>query len=112
MVDVREAAESVYNDSTRGEWQNREMFDALEGAEKVLADNLLATYDEVGPFDETDDIWVSFKSESENEDSAIGVRCENCVFFAAENACQILAVEIEPGGICRFSVIPPGYVEG
>lgn len=112
MVDVREAAEGAYNDSTRGEWQNREMFDALEGAEKVLADNLLATFDEVGPYDETENIWVTFMSESENEDSAIGVKCENCVFYGSEDACIINAWEIEPGGRCRFVTIPPGYVGG
>jgi hypothetical protein len=111
MSDVRAIAEEEYDNATRGEWANKDDFDGLEGAEKVLADNLFATYDEVGPFDETDNIWVKFKSEDENEDSEIGVRCDNCVFYASENACQILAVEIEPGGICRFSVIPPGKVE-
>jgi hypothetical protein len=110
MSDVRAIIEAEYDEATRGEWANKEEFDNLEGAEKVLADALFDVFDEVGPFDETDNIWVTFRSESENEDSEIGVRCENCVFYASENVCQILAVEIEPGGICRFSVIPPGKV--
>lgn len=110
MMDVREAAESVYDDEVHGDWLNREMFDSLEGSEKVLAEKLLEVHEEVGMFDETDGIWVSFKSESENPDSGKGVKCENCVFYASKNACHILSVEIEPGGICRFSVIPPSYV--
>jgi hypothetical protein len=54
---------------------------------------------------------VTFKSESENENSDIGVKCENCVFYASESECVILAQEIEPGGACRFVIIPPDEVE-
>jgi hypothetical protein len=110
MSDLRAVIESEYDDTTRGEWANKDEYNNLKGAEKTLAEALFSVFDEVGPFDETDGIYVRFKSEQENEDSDKGVRCENCVYYASENVCQILSVEIEPGGICRFSVIPPGYV--
>ena len=111
MSDVRAIIDSEFDALEYGEWQNKEMFDNLPDDEKVLADNLLATFDEVGPYDETENIWVTFMSESENEDAEIGVKCENCVFYALEDACVILAQTIEPGGRCRFVTIPPGYVE-
>jgi hypothetical protein len=110
MSDIREIIDAAYNDTKYGQWKNREMFDNLPDDEKVLADNLLDTFDKVGAYDETENIWVTFMPESENEDSGIGVKCENCVFFASENACVILAQTIEPGGRCRFVTIPPGYV--
>jgi hypothetical protein len=110
MSDVRAILDSQYDATAYGEWKNKEMFDSLPEDEKVLADNLLDTFDKVGPYDETENIWVTFMKESENEDSSIGVKCENCVFYASEEKCVILAQEIEPGGRCRFVTIPPGYV--
>jgi hypothetical protein len=110
MSDVRAIIDNEYDATTYGEWANKQLFDNLPDDEKVLADNLLATFDEVGPYDKTENIWVTFMSESENEDAAIGVKCENCVFYASEEKCVILAQEIEPGGRCRFVTIPPGYV--
>ena len=93
-----------------GEWLGKPNYDALPYDEKVLADNLLDTYEEVGPFDETENIWVTYTPGPENEDAAIGVKCENCAFYKAEDECMILALAIDPEGICRFSVIPPGKV--
>jgi hypothetical protein len=110
MSDVRAILDSQYDATAYGEWKNKEMFDSLPEDEKVLADNLLDTFDKVGPYDETENIYVKYQSQEENEDYDIGVKCENCVFYAAEDACVILAVKIGPGGKCRFQVIPPGYV--
>ena len=111
MSDVRAIIESEYDADSYGDWLNKPLFDGLPEDEKVLADNLLATFDSVGPYDETENIWVTFKSESENENSDIGVKCENCVFYASESECVILAQKIEPGGACRFVIIPPDEVE-
>ena len=110
MSDVRAIIEDEYDAELRGEWVNKDEYDNLEGAEKVLAEALFDVFDEVGPFNDTDNIWASFTPESENEDAKIGVRCDNCVFYASEDVCQIMSWDIEPGGICRFSVIPPGKV--
>ena len=110
MSDIRAIVDEEYDVAAYGEWANREMFDNLPEDEKVLADNLLATFDEVGPYDETENIWVTFMPESENEDAEIGVKCENCAFYGSEDSCVILAQTIEPGGRCRFVTIPPGIV--
>jgi hypothetical protein len=35
-----------------------------------------------------------------------GIRCENCVFWNAENNCDVVDGAIAPGGICKLWVIP------
>ena len=112
MSDLRIVIGQELDAMEYGEWQNRDLYDDLPEDEKVLAENILDAFGEVGPFDETENIWVTYMPESENEDSGIGVKCENCAFRASEDGCVILAQEIEPGGRCRFVTIPPGYVGG
>lgn len=34
-----------------------------------------------------------------------GLACANCVFYR-ENACEIVEGAIQPGGICKFWIIP------
>jgi hypothetical protein len=110
MDDIREILMEEYGVMERGEWAGQENYDQLPPDELALADALFGVYDEFGPFDETPNIWVTYTPGPENEDASIGVKCENCAFYKSENECMILAVEIQPEGICRFSVIPPGKV--
>jgi hypothetical protein len=112
MSDVRAVIEAEYDRAERGEWVNRELYEALPDDEKALADALIDLKDKVGPLDESDGIWVGYVSESENEDSEIGVRCDNCALYEDEGRCIILAQDVEAGGNCRFAVIPPGEVDG
>ena len=51
-------------------------------------------------------IWVGYKSEAENENYSIGIKCENCAHYASEKVCMIVKTAIEPGGYCRFAAIP------
>lgn len=110
MTDVRTILIQQIDEAERGEWEGKENYDALSPDETVLADNLLATYDEVGPLDESDDIWVTYTAGADNEDASIGVKCANCSFYKNSEQCTILSLAIDPDGICRFSVIPPSKV--
>lgn len=111
MSDLRALIEDEYDAATRGDWEGRELYDALPDDERTLADALLGVYDEVGPFDLTDNIWVGYQSAAENEDSGMGVRCDNCALWGGDGACLILDMEVEAGGMCRFAIIPPGEVD-
>jgi len=111
MSDVRSIIEEEYDRSERGTWVNRNLYSSLPDDEKELANSLMELADKVGPLDQSDGIWVGYTPESENEDSGIGVRCDNCVLYEDENRCMILDQDVEPGGNCRFAVIPPGKVE-
>lgn len=92
-------------------WENESKYNELDGDERVLANAIFGVVEEVGPLDEAEGVWVGYKSAEENESSEIGAMCGNCVYFVSENECAILSREIEPEATCRFSIIPPGYVE-
>jgi hypothetical protein len=110
MRDIRAIIIQQIDEAERGEWEGKPNYDQLPPDELALANALFDVYDEFGPFDETPNIWVTYTPGPENEDASIGVKCENCAFYKSENECMILAVEIQPEGICRFSVIPPEKV--
>jgi hypothetical protein len=91
-----------------------ELYQQLEGDEKALVDAMIGVVEEYGKFgSEGSNVYVSYTPPEENEDVNIGVKCGNCVFHyeVAEGiACSAIAAEIEDGGICRLSMIPPGLV--
>lgn len=81
--------------------------------EKDLAEALIAITQKHGPFDQDGDgVWAGYTPASENEVKDIGVKCSNCVFFQGPNKCQIIALEVEADGKCRFAVLPEGAVSG
>lgn len=81
--------------------------------EKDLAEALIAITQKHGPFDQDGDgVWAGYTPGYENEVKDIGVKCSNCVFFQGPNKCQIIALEVEADGKCRFAVLPEGSVTG
>jgi hypothetical protein len=81
--------------------------------EKDLAEALIAITQKHGPFDQDGDgVWAGYTPAYENEVKDIGVKCSNCVFFQGPNKCQIIALEVEADGKCRFAVLPEGSVKG
>jgi hypothetical protein len=91
-----------------------DLYEQLEGDEKALVDAMISINEEYGKFgSEGSSVYISYKGPEENEDKEIGVKCGNCVFhYQVESgiACSAIDAEIEDGGICRLSMIPPGYV--
>lgn len=80
--------------------------------EAMLAILLEAIAVKYGKFDEDGSgIWAGYESAEENEDKEIGVKCSNCVLYAGDGVCKIIAGIVEPEGKCRFAVIPDGVVE-
>lgn len=85
--------------------------DLLTPDEKALHDALASIANQYGKFDEDGSgIWAGYESAENNEEKAIGVKCSNCALYAGDNKCEIIALEVEPEGKCRFAVIPDGYV--
>lgn len=85
----------------------------LDQEESDLRDALLKIVKRHGKINEdSDGIWAGYRSAAENTVAGIGVKCSNCVFYNKDNSCQIVDMDIEPEGKCRFAVIPPGVVKG
>jgi hypothetical protein len=81
--------------------------------EQDLAEALIAITQKHGPFDQDGDgVWAGYTPAYENEVKDIGVKCSNCVFFQGPNKCQIISLEVEAEGKCRFAVLPEGSVTG
>jgi hypothetical protein len=90
------------------------LYSQLEGDEKALVDAMLGVVNEYGKFGSpTSSVYINYTPAAENEDQTIGVKCGNCVFHAMTEdgiECSAIDAEIEEGGLCRLSMIPPGLV--
>jgi len=89
---------------------------ALVPEERDLAEALLEVVAKHGKFNEDETgVWAGYTPAAENEVASIGVICKNCVFYSEDengnDVCQIIAVQIEDLGKCRFAVIPEGVVD-
>lgn len=81
--------------------------------EQALADALADVVAVHGKFDQDGDgVWAGYTPAYDNEDAAIGVKCENCVFYQGGDQCGIISLAVEPEGKCRFAVLPEGVVKG
>lgn len=93
---------------------NEELYSQLEGDEKALVDAMASVVEEFGLLGGPDStVYIEYTPGSENEDAGIGVRCGNCVFNQMTEdgiECSLIDADIEEGGICRLSMIPPGLV--
>jgi hypothetical protein len=89
------------------------LYNKLNTAEKSLHDALCDVAKKHGKFGagKSASIYPNYESPSENDDSAIGVKCGNCSFFVGEGNCKIVAQKVEANGKCRFAAIPDGYVK-
>lgn len=88
-----------------------ELENLLTPDEKALHDALISISNEYGKFNEDGSgIWAGYEPAEENEEKEIGVKCSNCTLYSGGSVCQIISIEVEPEGKCRFAVIPDGYV--
>lgn len=84
--------------------------------EQELANALRTIANKYGKFNEDETgIWAGYTPAAENEVKGIGVACMNCVFYKhdenGKDVCEIISLEIEDLGKCRFAVIPDGVVK-
>ena len=69
--------------------------------------SFLAIATKIGPWGkDTGSEGAAYVSSSVNPNGSAGLKCENCVFFRAPTACNIVRGQIDRGGICRLYVIP------
>jgi hypothetical protein len=84
----------------------------LQPEERELADALVNIAEKYGKFNEDKKgIWAGYDEASSNTVARIGVKCENCVLYMGAGKCRIILQDVEPGGKCRFAVIPDGVVQ-
>jgi hypothetical protein len=94
----------------------REAADALVAAavipeERELAEALVEITKKYGKFNSDDTgVWAGYESARENDHIEQGVMCANCILYEGGTSCKIIAAEVEPGGYCRFALIPDGIV--
>ena len=89
---------------------HEDLYIQLSEDEKELANSLISLSQKVGPINKSDGIWVGYENAENNPTKNIGVKCGNCALHKSENTCIILDQQIEMDGVCRFAVIPDGYV--
>lgn len=90
---------------------HEDLYMQLSEDEKELANSLIALSQKVGPLNKSDGIWVGYENAENNPTKSIGVKCGNCALHKSENSCIIIDQAIEMDGVCRFAVIPDGYVD-
>lgn len=84
----------------------------LVDEERDLANALIMISKKYGKFNEDNTgIWAGYDSAAKNEVRDIGVKCSNCVLYLGGSSCSIIASAVEPGGKCRFAIIPDGVVK-
>ena len=84
----------------------------LVDEERDLANALMMIARKYGKFNEDDTgIWAGYDSAAKNEVKDIGVKCSNCVLYLGGSSCSIISSAVEPGGKCRFAIIPDGVVK-
>ena len=89
---------------------HEDLYIQLSEDEKELANSLISLSQKVGPINKSNGIWVGYENAENNLNKNIGVKCGNCALHKSESTCIILDQEIELDGVCRFAVIPDGYV--
>jgi hypothetical protein len=91
-----------------------ELYQQVKGDEKALVDAMLGVVEQFGKFgSETSSVFPNYMPASQNMDKEIGVKCGNCVFHREVEdgiECSAVDADIEDGGLCRLSMIPPGLV--
>lgn len=105
-------AESILDRMEKSE--NPEMYDPeefLNPRQKVLYATIENVVSEFGAFDGSDGADGAHYMDADNNPFAEkGLNCANCVFFAGGGGCEILNIEVEPMGVCKFWIIPEKLV--
>ena len=79
--------------------------------ESELARALVAIAEKYGKFNEDDTgVWAGYTPAAQNEKAGMNINCQNCILYAGGTSCKILAMDVEPMGMCRFALIPDGVV--
>jgi hypothetical protein len=104
-------ATSVARETTAQEEVDGLIASVVIEEEQDLADALIQITKKHGKFNSDDmGVWAGYETAAENENREIGVTCANCILYEGGTSCKIIDAEVEPGGYCRFALIPDGVV--
>ena len=80
--------------------------------EQELADALIKIVQKHGKFNSDDTgVWGGYTPAATNEKKDWGISCANCILYEGGSSCKIIDAAVEPGGYCRFALIPDGVVK-
>jgi hypothetical protein len=80
---------------------------AITARQDLMVRSQLAIAAKVGPWaKDAGSEGAAYVSATVNPNGPAGLKCENCLFFRAPTACNIVKGQVERGGICRLYVIP------
>ena len=86
--------------------------DYLNDRQAILYATLENTVAEFGAFSEGIGAdGAHYMSEENNPFASKGINCANCVFFEGGGGCEILNIEVQPMGACKFWIIPEKNVD-
>jgi hypothetical protein len=75
--------------------------------QKYLYDELEDIAETFGKFDAgTGADGAHYMTADDNPFAGNGMACSNCAFYAGPRACEIVTGDIDPGGLCKFWIIP------
>lgn len=105
------ALQAVYEDEEDDEEEERNGEEGLTPFQTVLYDVLEGITEEFGLFDKGAGAkGAHYVGESPFKDE--GLVCANCVFYEGGRACEIVAGDIAPEGICKFWIISERLIKG
>lgn len=110
------SARAVVNEADTPKAQADKAITAAGGTviaeESELAEALVAIAEKYGKFNEDDaGVWAGYTPAAQNDKAGMNINCQNCILYAGGTSCKILAMEVEPMGMCRFALIPDGVVK-
>ena len=110
------SAQAVVNEADTPKAQADKAITAAGGTiiaeESELAEALVAIAEKYGKFNEDDTgVWAGYTPAAQNDKAGMNINCQNCILYAGGTSCKILAMEVEPMGMCRFALIPDGVVK-
>ena len=86
--------------------------DYLNDRQAILYATLENTVAEFGAFNEGIGAdGAHYMSEENNPFASKGINCANCVFFEGGGGCEILNIEVQPMGACKFWIIPEKNID-
>lgn len=95
------------------ETRNDEGLYPLTPRQQTIYENLESVVELFGQFDKgVTESGAHYSDADVNPFTAEGLVCSNCSFYEGPRACEIVAGDIDPMGICKFWVIPEMLTSG
>lgn len=85
----------------------------LTPRQQTIYENLESVVELFGPFNKgVTESGAHYSDAETNPFASEGLVCSNCAFYEGPRACELVAGDIDPSGICKFWVIPETLTTG